>query len=81
MCQGVSGRSSDREKFRFHVSGKSSDISMNSKFNFILNSLVGIGIPIWLTNGGVGDGIIGRAARLGIGIPSKEMSLRKMEMY
>ena len=40
---------------------------MNSKSNIFLDSLGGIGIPIWLTNGGMGVGIIGSVAKLGIG--------------
>ena len=40
-----------------------------------LDSLNGIGIPIWLTTGRVGDGIIGSAARLGIGTPNKDVDV------
>ena len=35
--------------------------------NIFLESLGGIVIPIWLTNGGMGVGIIGSVAKLGIG--------------
>ena len=40
---------------------------MNSKSSIFLDSLGGIGIAIWLTNSGMGVGIIGSVAKLGIG--------------
>ena len=46
---------------------------MNSKSNIFLDSLGGIVIPIWLTNGGMGVGIIGSVAKLGIGIAGDDL--------
>ena len=48
---------------------------MNSKSNIFLDSLGGIGIPIWLTNDGLGDTIIGRVARLGIGTAGEDVDV------
>ena len=48
---------------------------MNSKSKFFLDGLGGIGIPIWLTNGGIGGGIIDIVARLGIGIAGEDVTV------
>ena len=48
---------------------------MNSKSKIFLDSLGGIEIPIWLTNGGMGGGIIDIVARLGIGTAGKDVTV------
>lgn len=61
--------------WRFQVSGRSSNISMNSKSSIFLDSLGGIGIPTWLT--GWGDIIIGEAARLGNSTAREDVVVEK----